>query len=59
MLVYVIHMVHNCLSICYVLVKNDQNVIYVPFVVYYFFAFQPLFYIYFFKNLKVNLCYGA
>jgi hypothetical protein len=46
MLVSVIHMVHNYCFICFVLVKDDQNVVYVSFVVYYFFTFQPLFYIY-------------
>ena len=62
MLIYVIHVVHNCLSISFALVKYDQNVINVSFVVYYFFAFEPLFYVYiyiFFKKLKVNFCYGA
>jgi len=59
MLVCVIHMVHNCLFICFVLVKDGQNVIYVSFVIYYFFAFQPLFYIHFFQKMKVMLCYGA
>ena len=59
MLVSVILMVHNCLLICGVLVKDDQNVVYVSFVVYYFFTSQPLFYIYFFWKLEVNLCYVA
>jgi len=59
MLAYVIHMAHNCLFIGFVLVKDDQNVTYVSFVIYYFFVFQPLFYLYFFQKMKVNLCYGA
>ena len=32
MFVYVIHMVYDCLFVCFVLVKNDQNVVYVSFV---------------------------
>jgi len=60
MLVYVIHVVHNCLSIGF-LVKYDQKAIYVPYVVYYFFAFQRLFYIYIFLqgNEGKSLLYGA
>jgi len=59
MLVYVIHVDHYCLSISFVLVKYDQNVINIFLVMYYFSAFQPLFYVYFFKKLRVNLCHGT
>jgi len=53
MFVYITHVVRYCLSISFVLVKYDQNAIYISFVIYYFYAFQPLFYVYFFEKLKV------
>ena len=40
----------------FILVENDQNIVYISFVVVYFFAFQSLFYIYLFQKLKVKLC---
>jgi len=58
MFVYITHVVRYCLSISFVLVKYDQNVIYISFVIYFFYAFQSLFCVYLFEKLKVNLCYG-